>query len=341
MTAQWIRNMTRGILACLLVVLGVGVPALANVSRPVEGQGPTQVRIAIFVLDVDEINSAKQNFDANVYVEYRWRDPRAVGGGLDNVARSLQDVWHPRILFVNLQRNWRAFPQIVEVSPDGEVTYFQRAWATFSQPLNLEEFPFDRQVFTIQLASAGYTPDEVELLTDPDSPGGIAQDLSVADWDILAWKVESAPFVPVPGEEAVPGISFTFEAERKAGYFIVKVIIPLLLIVFMSWIVFWIDPKESGSQISVAITAMLTLIAYRFAVGSDLPKVSYLTRLDYFILGSTILVFASLIEVVVTSSYARTGRLERARAIDRWSSWLFPAIFILFSVQALLNPLGL
>jgi len=109
----------------------------------------------------------------------------------------------------------------------------------------------------------------------------------------------------------------------------------------MSWIVFWIDPKESGSQISVAITAMLTLIAYRFAVGSDLPKVSYLPRLDYFILGSTILVFASLLEVVITSSYARTGRLERARAIDRWSSWLFPAIFLLFSVQALLNPLGM
>ena len=175
------------------------------------------MRIAIFVLDVDEINTANQNFDANVYVEYRWRDPRAGGGGADSVARSLHDIWHPRILIVNLQRNWRAFPQIVEVSPDGEATYYQRAWATFSQPLNLEKFPFDRQVFTIQLASAGYTPDEVELLTDPDSSGGIAQNLSVADWDILGWKVESAPFVPVPGEEAVPGISFTFEAERKAG----------------------------------------------------------------------------------------------------------------------------
>jgi hypothetical protein len=299
------------------------------------------VHIGIFVLDVDEISTANQNFDANIYVEYRWRDPRAAGGDGENVARPLHEIWHPRILFVNLQRNWRAFPQNVQVSPDGDVTYFQRAWASFSQPLNLEEFPFDRQVFTIQLASAGHTLDDVELLADPDSAGGIAQNLSVADWNILGWKLESAPFVPVPGEEPVPGISFSFEAERKAGYFIVKVIIPLVLIVFMSWIVFWIDPKESGSQISVAITAMLTLIAYRFAVGSDLPKVSYLTRLDYFILGSTVLVFASLLEVVVTSSYARTGRLEHARAIDRWSSWLFPAVFILFTVQALLNPLGI
>jgi hypothetical protein len=35
------------------------------------------------------------------------------------------------------------------------------------------------------------------------------------------------------------------------------------MIVAMSWLVFWIDPKESGSQINVAITTMLTLIAVR------------------------------------------------------------------------------
>jgi hypothetical protein len=29
---------------------------------------------------------------------------------------------------------------------------------------------------------------------------------------------------------------------------------------------------------------MLTLIAYRFAIGSGLPQVSYLTRIDLFIL---------------------------------------------------------
>jgi hypothetical protein len=36
---------------------------------------------------------------------------------------------------------------------------------------------------------------------------------------------------------------------------------------------------------------MLTLIAYRFSIGELVPKVAYLTRLDYFILGSTLMVF--------------------------------------------------
>lgn len=120
------------------------------------------------------------------------------------------------------------------------------------------------------------------------------------------------------------------------SYYIGKVIIPLVLIVAMSWIVFWLDPKETGTSISVGITAMLTLIAYRFAVGTDLPKVEYMTRLDLFILGSSILVFASLIQVVVTSSLAKSNRLFEARKIDVWCRGLFPVVFVLITLETLL-----
>jgi hypothetical protein len=37
------------------------------------------------------------------------------------------------------------------------------------------------------------------------------------------------------------------------------------------------------------------LIAFRFIPGSQLPRVSCLTLLDYFILGSTVLVFMALL----------------------------------------------
>jgi len=40
----------------------------------------------------------------------------------------------------------------------------------------------------------------------------------------------------------------------------------------------------------VGATAVLTLIAYRFTLDSLIPRVSYLTRLDIFILGATVLV---------------------------------------------------
>ena len=186
------------------------------------------------------------------------------------------------------------------------------------------------------MAAINHTPDEIELVLDENGESGMAQELSLPDWEIIGYKAEPRPYKPNPAINAVAGFAFSFEAKRKAGYFIIKVIVPLVLIVAMSWVVFWIDPVELGTQISVAITTMLTLIAYRFAIDTDLPKVSYLTRMDIFILLSTILVYASLIEVVVTSKFAKSDKIDQSRAIDLWMRWLFPSVFVIVAVKALI-----
>ena len=103
----------------------------------------------------------------------------------------------------------------------------------------------------------------------------------------------------------------------------------------MSWAVFWIDPTTtSNSQISIAVTSMLTLIAYRFAVDSQLPRLPYVTRLDAFILTSTLLVFVSLVEVLVTTSLNN----KQAKKIDRYSRVIFPVIFTIASVAIFAKP---
>jgi hypothetical protein len=320
-------------LSMLLVAFGAIPSESAEVSRP--ATGPVKVYVTIFIIDVDEINSASQNFDANVYIQYRWRDQRLAHKGSKSIVRPLDEIWNPEIQVVNQQKLWLTFPDIVKIAPDGEVLYRQRAWGSFSQPLKLHDFPFDQQVFSIQLAAVDYTQSEVELLLDTKEESGIAQELSVADWKVLRWTAEPRAYKPTPTMNATSGFAFSFEARREIGYFIIKVIIPLILIVAMSWVVFWIDPMESGTQISVAITTMLTLIAYRFAIDMDLPKVSYLTRMDYFILLSTILVYASLIEVIVTSTLAKGEKLSQARALDRWMCWLFPITFAVVTVKTL------
>lgn len=147
------------------------------------------------------------------------------------------------------------------------------------------------------------------------------------------WPSQAGFAFPVPSiATELAGAIFSFRAERREEYLIFQVIVPLVLIVAMSWIVFWIDPKESGTRISVAITTMLTLIAYRFAVGTDLPKVDYMTRLDFFILGSTVLIYATLLQAVITTSMAKSGKLFEAREVDVWCRWLFPRRRLIMSL---------
>jgi cadmium resistance protein CadD (predicted permease) len=83
---------------------------------------------------------------------------------------------------------------------------------------------------------------------------------------------------------------------------------------------------------------MLTLIAYRFAVDSQLPRLPYMTRLDSFFLTSTLLVFFSLIEVLVTTILDNKQQTERANKIYRYCRVIFPATFVIASIAIFVHP---
>ena len=320
----------------LFLILLIGQSALANFSRPDEAGEPTKVYVTIYLLDLDSVDTADQSFKANVYFVYRWLDPRLAHKRLGFIIKPLHEVWNPRIQIINQQKVFSTLGEFVSISPEGEVKYLQRVWGSFSQPLQLKNFPFDQQLISIQVVAVLYSVDEVQLLPDPGKSSGIANQLSVTDWKITGWKTDTKPFQPSPDSISLSAFKLSVSAERRVDYFIVNVIIPLLLIVAMSWVVYWIEPKESsGTKISIAATAMLTLIAYRFAIGTSIPKLSYLTRLDEFILWSTVLIFATLLEAVFTSSCAKAGKFERAITIDRWSRWLFPSMLILVAFVTL------
>jgi hypothetical protein len=319
-------------------ILGaVASSSAAALQAPSEA--PKRVEVAILIIDVDNVDTVNQNFEANVFFAARWNDPREAHGGPNPIVKPLTQVWNPRLQIVNQQRTWKTFPEVVEISPKGDVVYRQRVWGSFSQPLKLRDFPFDRQSFSIQLAAVGFREGQIELVPNSSVQSGIAEELSFPDWTVTGWRAEPRVYQPHAGIGKIPGFAFTFEATRKKNYYVVKVLVPLIFIVMMSWVVFWTDPKESGTDIGVSVTSMLTLIAYRFAIGGFLPVISYLTRLDYFILGSTILVFSSLAEVVATSALVRHERKDLAFSFDRVSRWVFPAIFIYLTLQTLILPI--
>ncbi len=324
------------VLICSLVSAAFG-------DRPGKAEGATVVGFFVFVIDIDDIDGAEQNFAVNVFLFLSWNDKRLACEG-DIVRRfPLKEVWNPRILIVNQQGLIRpSMPEVVEVQPDGTVTYRQRYVGRMSQPLKLSEFPFDEHDFTIHFISAGHRPEE--LLFVPGVPrdnmelfvgGGMQERVSLPDWRILSYRAENRAYEPVAGTE-VSGFVFEFRAKRYAAYYIWQVIAPLIFIVMMSWGGFWIDPTNAGAQIGVATSSILTLIAYRFMLGNLLPRLPYMTRLDYFTLGSTVLVFLTLVEVIITTKLVRSKMDMLGRKIDRWCRVVFPLAFVVWSVLSLM-----
>lgn len=324
---------------CLAIILALtgDVAADDTISRPApEDGGPTRVYVAVGLLDIDEIDSANQNFTANVFLAARWQDLRLAHAGPGDLVTPLTEIWHPRLQIVNSQRVLLTMPEVAYIAPDGRVEYRQRAWGPFSQRLAIREFPFDTQHFEIRVASSDAGPEEIEFTADPEVSLVLAPGFSLPDWEITEAKLDFSPYEPTGSRKGAASFALILNAKRYGSYYVLMIVVPLVLIVAMSFLVFWIDPKQSGTQIGVSTTSMLTLIAFRFAVSSDIPKVPYLTRMDVFILGSTLIVFASLMQAVVTSIMASRDRAELASRIDVWCRVIFPLAFIAVAIKSLL-----
>ena len=104
----------------------------------------------------------------------------------------------------------------------------------------------------------------------------------------------------------------------------------------MAGTVFWIDPSEMAAQLGISTASVLTLIAFQFSLGHLLPRISYLTRADKFVLGSTILVFLALAEATITGRIAKSGRQELSLKIDRWSRLIYNVLFVVIIAYSLL-----
>lgn len=306
---------------------------LARKLRPDLDSVPTRVSVGIHIINVTKINDIEQTFTVDLAVRMSWQDQRL--GGKPGTYE-LSDVWHPAVTILNQRGISKLFDDVVRVDKDGNVRYVQRLYGDFGQRFPVHNFPFDRQNLQITVASRYYTPKEIQFIMDEINTS-IANELEITGW-VLDREIGFIPSAYRIGgsETELSQAAFRISASREAGFYIWRVIVPLLLIVFMSWTVFFIDPNHLEAQITVSATSILTVIALQFTFAEILPKVSYLTRLDKFIQGATILIFLALIESITTSAFTIGGKHALARKFDKWSRVVFPAALILLIVFSFL-----
>jgi len=340
------RTITATFLGVGMVLFGTGMAAekvgQAEVesTRPNALTGPTTVNFMVFVLNISKIDDAGQSFSANVFLRLRWKDPRLATSKGSIRQIPLNDVWNPRILLANQQgRVAKALPEIVQVHPDGTVLYFQRYTGKFSQRLMLANFPRDTHHFIVQFVATGYPADQLTFKPDLVRNvlgGSMAKEVSLPDWKILQHETRTDPYSPIEEINAA-AFEFVFVAQRHLPYYLWQVVLPLVVVVIMSWTAFWIGREHINVRIAVATSSILTLVAQRFVLATLLPKLPYMTRLDYFTVGSTLLVLLALILVIVTGFLVVHLQEPQARRIDHGIRGMLPAAFLLLVVWFLVG----
>jgi hypothetical protein len=283
------------------------------------------------MVDLTEINDVKQTLTGDFAVRLNWIDPRL--SQFEGCEIDLDKVWSPSVVFLNSGRLITSRPREVEIGPGGQVTYLQRYYGSLASYHNLRDFPFDKQEFVISLFPIEASEDEVRLVVDQGFTGR-RDVVNISDWKIETVVGKAARQKALAFDKFHSRFDFEISAHRITSYYLWKVILPLSLIVAMSWCVFWISPVHSDAQIGLSATSMLTLIAFIFATTNMVPELGYFTRLDVFIIGSTMLVFLALLQSVTTSYMAVRHKEHLTRPIDMVCRFAFPLAFAALVVVA-------
>lgn len=114
-----------------------------------------------------------------------------------------------------------------------------------------------------------------------------------------------------------PCIGVSFVLARNYGYYIIQIYVPSLLVVFLSWLNFWLDCEAVPARISLGLLTVLTMTTQSSGARADLPRVSYVKAIDVWMATCLTFVVAALIEFAFVNVLSR--KAKRRTSVDSGS----------------------
>jgi len=276
-------------------------------------QAPTIATVGMYLTQIDNINVKEQTFEAEFYLWLDWSGQHSP----------------QNYEFVNGKDIKRPFDTL-EVDA-GEHFLSVKVRGTFRSKLDVSRYPRDKHTLTIQLQNFDWPGDELQYVIEPDPAyTGMSEDVGSPEWTIeyIGTKIASRYFPPV--DKSFSSHEFSISIKRVLTPFLIKIFAPLLIVVAVSMLTFWIAAAEFEAQAGIGVTAVLSIIAFHFTIANDLPDVGYLTTADILMMGSYFFVFFALVESIWVNTLFRRKKETASSRIDKICRVLFPSAYVVF-----------
>ena len=295
--------------------------------RPVAAEGPTIVSLGFGVADVLGVDDLNQQIELDFYVRMSWFDPRLTE--LVGCRFPVTATWFPEIYILNssqLTEKRRNARNEVAIEDGGKVNYVNRYIGNISTYHNLRRFPFDSQIFDIEISIPESSDNEITLEQDYERIW-LSEKLNIEGWDFsqISMGIESRYLQQVQRDVSIATVKLN--AQRNSTFYVYRMLLLLVAVVSMSWVIFWVPPGRFEFQFGLCATAMLTAIAFNLSIASSLPHVGYLTIMDQLVIWAVLMIFLAAVQALVTAQFYVKDHEPIALRIDYYARYLFPLAF--------------
>lgn len=313
-------------------------PALL-LGPPTE-DGPVVVRAAFQLQDITEIDDEAETFQFTGVLSLTWQDQRQAFDPEEAQVKEkifqgsyqfneLSPAWYPQVVLANESGLFEKHGTLLRVRPDGTSTLIETVNATAEGCFNLRRYPFDTQRLEAVFEVLGFDSSEVVLKDANVPPVASDQDVRISQWRLLDISTSvREQSVSYAGER---GVSSTFvmsmKVQRQSLFVLRLIVLPLTLIVMLSWSIFWMDRSSLGDRINVSFVGILTAVAYQIVVSDILPHISYVTLINGFLNFSLFVLCASAVMNLVVGECDKRGKADVGDRIDYRCRWIFPLAY--------------
>jgi hypothetical protein len=343
----------RPVRAAALGLVVASLLALPSAARAQEGAPPAkpadakpvEVTLGFHVFDVRDVDLKAQRFYADFYMWMRFTAP--VGD-----AKAAAEI--EKFEFMNGKTDSRE-EQDRKVTKDGVTYICWRMSGTFGFDAKLQNYPFDAQNLEIVVEHPSLEVDRVVYADDsssyrrssaPREVWGVRDGLKIPEFTLRSTDHATTQSVYNTDfgdpERAAPKsvysrFVYTMRFHRDFMPYFFKIVIPLTVIMAMAYLVFFLPAKEIQTASALAITGLLSCIAFNITVAQNLPEVGYLVLSDKFFLCTYVLLFLTLLQSVL--KYTAT---DRGKNVEHWNKparFIFPLLYVATFADQLLHVL--
>ena len=270
--------------------------------RPVKNANDqVVVEMDLTLIQLIDVVEKEQIMKTNVWIVLRWKDfqlnfqSNDYNLGPSAITVPSEKVWTPDIvLFNNADGNYEAsYKSNALIQPDRDdenstnVEWMPPAIYKSSCTIDVKYFPFDEQTCLMRFGSWTFDAQQVKLRRAKPMVN-LADYLVSGTWDIISAPAE----IEYMNETNRMELVYKLKIRRKTLFYTVNLIIPTVLISFLSLFVFYL-PTDEGEKMTLCISILLALVVFLLLVSKILPPTSMVIPLI-----SKYLIFTLMMNIV-------------------------------------------
>jgi hypothetical protein len=314
-------------LSLLLLLFCCGCAFLGQSQTP--NKQPHVVRTGLYLNNLYDLNMNAHSFYADFYVWFKWK------GDFDPT----------NVEFVNAIEKWSVTNNSFDGDSatvrlkDGSNYRIFRIEGRFFHSFSLNRFPLDEHALDIQIENPDADKDSIIYLPDTSTiAASVRPTLNLVGWDqrgchLLEKTHDYGSNFGNPEENAhqYSNLTYTLTLGRPLSFFFLKMLLPLMIVMFMSLGALTLHPDHIDTRSSLPIGGLLTAVFLQQSYSDALPDSGYMVLMDKIYLLVYILTALVMLHVIIAGNIvSKSGDKSRIDRLDKRETWLTVVYFVVF-----------